>query len=699
MSKSRGPRANLEARLSECVSRGQQLDLADGEPVDESSMRGWDDSHAVPAELIREILRGRLAPDPDPRGLQLRGARIVGRLDLDNLTSAVPLELYDCLLSEGLSAVEASLSVVLLAGCVLEHPDGAPFDADRLRTTAGVFFPGTVITAKSLDGAVRLVGARVGGQLRCDGAKIRNESGPALHADGLQVDQDVHLRNQFEAVSTVADGAVRLLGARIGGQLVCSDATIRNGSGPALLADGLQVDEGVYLWNGFEAVGAGEVATVRLAQARISGRFTCGSGARIHNESGPALDCEALSARDVFLRDQFKAVGAGADGAVRLLSARIEGQLVCSGAAIRNPSGPALLGEDLQTGGDVFLQKDFEAVGAGGIGAVRLAAAHVGGQLNCSGARIRNESGPALLADRLRVDQDIYLGERFTALGVGEGGAVGLSGARVGGLLDCSGARIRNESGPALWAERLQVAEDVYFRDEFEAVGAGERGALGLVSTRVGGELQFSYTAVKNLTHPRARIELDGLTYSGVPVGPDVNQWLALLREATPAYASQPYQQLAVVCRAAGHDREVRQILMEQRRQQIRRRALTGMGARAWARFTGLALGYGYQPWRALIGLLVVVIVAVSICLTVNGALAHTKSSPSPGAGCTTVERIGVGLDLGLPLIKIQARAQCDVTGTSAGQALTAAGWLLQALAWAFATLFVAGFTAAVRRT
>jgi hypothetical protein len=56
-------------------------------------------------------------------------------------------------------------------------------------------------------------------------------------------------------------------------------------------------------------------------------------------------------------------------------------------------------------------------------------------------------------------------------------------------------------------------------------------------------------------------------------------------------------------------------------------------------------------------------------------------------------------LDLGLPLIKTAARDQCDVTESSAGRWLTVEGWVLQVLAWAFATLFVAGFTSAVRKT
>jgi len=144
----------------------------------------------------------------------------------------------------------------------------------------------------------------------------------------------------------------------------------------------------------------------------------------------------------------------------------------------------------------------------------------------------------------------------------------------------------------------------------------------------------------------------------------------------------------------------VRKILMEQRRHQVRSRALTGSGARAWARLTGLTLGYGYQPWRALIGLLTVLILAVLLSVFAeDGALARTKESPIPGAACSTVERIGVGLDIGLPLIKTGTRARCDITATPVGQGLAIAGWVLQLLAWAFATLFIAGFTGAVRKT
>lgn len=44
-------------------------------------------------------------------------------------------------------------------------------------------------------------------------------------------------------------------------------------------------------------------------------------------------------------------------------------------------------------------------------------------------------------------------------------------------------------------------------------------------------------------------------------------------------------------------------------------------------------------------------------------------------------------------------RTQCDLTTTPAGQRITIAQWCLQVFSWAFATLFIAGFTSAVRKT
>lgn len=291
------PLTDVEQRLVDYVTRGELLDLAGAEPVDEAAMRTWDSSRTVQASVLRDILRGRLAPDPDPHGLRLRGVRVAGRLDLENLTTGVGIELLDCLLGEGLVARGAKLPFLSLSGCRLEQPTQPPLDADRLNA-AELILDRAVIKAACEPGAIQLTSAHLG-QLRCDGATVRNDAGPALHADGLHADLGVFLREGFKAVGAGKAGAVRLLAANLG-QLECDGATMHSDAGPALHADGLRVDQNVFLRDGVKAVG--DDGAVR--------------------------------------RDRFEAVGAGKDGAVRLSYAHLGGQLDCTGARMCNDSGP-----------------------------------------------------------------------------------------------------------------------------------------------------------------------------------------------------------------------------------------------------------------------------------------------------------------------------------------------------------------------
>jgi hypothetical protein len=276
--------------LVDFVTSGKTLDLAGEESVNESVMRSWSETRTVQADMIREILLGRLAAPPDPHGLRLRGARIGGCLDLENITTTVGLELYDCFLPDGVVARDASLAFLTFEGCLLEHPSGPPIAADRLRVASLVSLSRSTVIASAEDGAVRLAGAHIG-YLYCPGTKIRNESGGALLADTVQVDQDVFLNDGFEAVGAGDSGAVSLTGARIGGQMYCSGAKIRNESGVALSADNMHIDQGMFLNPGFEAVGAGDNAAVRLTGTHIAGQLEF-SPTGVKNGSRPQAQLE-----------------------------------------------------------------------------------------------------------------------------------------------------------------------------------------------------------------------------------------------------------------------------------------------------------------------------------------------------------------------------------------------------------------------
>jgi hypothetical protein len=691
----------VEQSLVEHVERGEWLDLAaEDEAVDEAAMRSWGESRTCRASVIRDILRGRLVADPDPHGLRLRGARITGRLDMDNLTTDVNLELKDCLLEEGLLAQEAHLASVALTGCQIEHSAEPPLAGDGL-TCSVLALDGTRVIGHSDDGAVRLTGACISGPLTCCGAKLRNDAGSALYADSLQVGHIMDLRGGFTATGNGSDSTVNLRGANISGQLTCSGAELRNRSGPALNADNLKVDQDVYLRGGFTATGSGDDGAIRLLGAHIGGTLEC-DGAELRNDSGPALKADSLQVdQDMYLRGGFTASGSGGGGAVRLTSAHIGGQFVCDEAHLRNDSGPALSADTLQVGQDMFLTGGF--TGSGGGGAVRLHGVHIGGQLDCTGAQLRNGSGTALAAENLQVGQDVFLRGRFTGTGGGQDGAVDLTGAHIGGQLDCIGAQLCNGSGTALAAENLQVGEDMALTGGFTATGGGMGVTLDLISAQVGGAFVFAPARLEHRDDSRRWVAVDGLTYSGVPQPISPQGWRELLRRGTPGYTAQPYQQLAAGYRAMGDEQQSRVTLMAQRDDQLAR-AGTSWPERLWGRITEFTLGYGYKPWRALWFLAAVVTAScvLAVALGAHGALAQTSKTATPGRSCTVVQQVSVGLDLNLPVGTSVARAGCDLTRDSASVTaawLTAVGWVLRVLAWTFAALFVAGFTSAVRKT
>ena len=587
----------VEQSLVEHVCRGEWLDLIPEIPkeqvINESVMRSWGDDRTCRGVVIRDILRGRLVPDPDPHGLRLRGARISGQLDLKNLSTDVNLELSDCLLEDGVLARDARLASVGLIGCRIEQCAEPPLDAARL-TCSFLDLTRTRITGSGERGAVDLVGAHVGGQLDCSGAELCNDSGPALAADGLQVGEALALGGGFTATGSGERGAVRLVGAHVGGQLDCSGAELCNDSGPALAADGLQVGQALALGGGFTATGRGER------------------------------------------------------------------------------------------------------------GAVRLTGAHISHYLYCRGAHLRNASGPALAAGGLQVDRSLFLTDKFTATGRGERGAVNLVGAHIAGSLDCRGAHLRNKSWPALAADGLQVGGVLFLTGGFTATGSGKRGAVNLTGARVGGTLFFDPPRPEH-TADSHRLAVDGLTYAGVPQPISAKDWLRLLRYGTPGYAAQPYQQLAAGYRALGNERQAREILMAQRDDELAR-ADTRWPEQLWGKITKVTLGYGYQPWRALLFLAAVVVVScvLAVVLGAHGALAQTSKTATPGRSCTVVQQVSVGLDLNLPVGTSVARADCDLTMDSASATaawLSAVGWVLRLAAWVFAALFIAGFTTAVRKT
>lgn len=351
-------------------------------------------------------------------------------------------------------------------------------------------------------------------------------------------------------------------------------------------------------------------------------------------------------------------LGDGPYIAVHLGGARIGGLVNFSGAHLVSTGSAALQASSLRTGGGVFLNRGFRADGTGESGVVRLPGAVIGTMLNLEGATICNPDGPALVGDYLQTGSNVMLSNGFLAEGRRDSGTVRLLGARIGGQLVC-------DDGQARAAEPGELS-------------------LNLTQVRVAGEL------VLPASFPVGPIEVTGLTYRGEPRNATLAEWLDMLAHRTTRYTSQPYFQLASVQAGAGHERNARLIHLARHRDLLRRGDL-GFRGRSWHRITGLTAGYGYRPARAL-GWLVGTL-ALSVLLTLGaGALGLL-------GGCSLVEQVGLGLNAATPLVKV-GEARCAVDpGRGLGPAVIALGWVLQVLAWAFLTLFVAGFTGLMRRS
>ncbi|HEV7974543.1 hypothetical protein [Amycolatopsis sp.] len=548
------------------------------------------EGRVIQADKLTEVLRSA------PRALKVAGARIVGELDLSDLRTSVPLTLTSCRFDQPIRLERAHLSFLDLSRCTIPA-----IYADGLRIEHGI----VLSEVRCLKGGIDLTDAVIGGTLLLSGAELANDEGAALDADRLVVSGSVFLRAGFRAEATDELGAVRMFGARIGGQLDMSDARVSNTDGPAFGADGMSVEESAHF-------------------SRVAAATTCD------------------------------------DDTIRLRGVHIGGQLRMDGAQLTNTDGPAVGADGITVDGDAQFTEGFRAETASPNGTVRLAGARIGGELQLWGAQLKNSAGPAFLGDHLVVGETLTFGDGFRAEGAGPDGCFRLFGARISGQLIGNGGHLVCQGGPALTASTCRVESTVLFNDGFRAESTGDAATIIFIDAHFGTQLSFrdaeivqnnpeqdgidldGVTVKGSLVLPLSgtRVDADGLTYAQVPWDATLDEWLSMLAEHPAGYRAQPYQQLAKVHRAAGHERDARRILIAQQRDLRRRGDIGGPFRRLVHRLSGVLIGYGYRPWRPLGGLLATVVLAL---LLTFGAGARNMSTHSPGrppGACTAVENV-----------------------------------------------------------
>jgi hypothetical protein len=218
-------RSDTEARVREAIVAGDPVDLrTDDEKMSDGQSRGRDALRPLDARMLEGVLRRSDWPQP-PIRLWLRRVCITGRLDLDAVELAYPVILLRCWFEDDIRLTDASLPALTLTRCRLRG-----LDAAQVNIRGDLKLPRTLSS-----GAVRLRGARIGGNLVLNRAWLTSSGGPALSAERVHVEQDMVCSGLHTR------GAVNLNGAQIGGRLDLSKAKLCNPERVALGADGLTV--------------------------------------------------------------------------------------------------------------------------------------------------------------------------------------------------------------------------------------------------------------------------------------------------------------------------------------------------------------------------------------------------------------------------------------------------------------------------
>ncbi|ADD41801.1 hypothetical protein [Stackebrandtia nassauensis] len=368
-----------ERRIAMAMNTGRLVDL-----------RETDDP--VRAAVLQKLLdeAGDVAV-----ALRVRGARIVGHLNLGGRHIRIPVDLRECHFTGKILLAKSRLPELSLRGshCPLGlsgrglHIDGALNLADtRMDDT---------LYLKRLCAEIVFL----------DGAHLRSTNF-ALQLRGAEVKQELYCGRRF-----TAHGKVFMYGIKIGGQLDMNDAVLHNSGENCLVLNNSEVRQDVQLRN------ARIAGTTRFTKAKIGGNLELTSmAASAPGDSAVVADMIEVE-QNVLLNKGFSAIGE-----VDFFLARVGGRLEVDGAWLSNPGGDAF-SASRATIGQSLLLNDLATQGA-----IRLYGSKITGQLSVNGSTIISPDRIALDMGQCEIVQSLWI----------------CRGSRIEGTVDLTNARIGN---------------------------------------------------------------------------------------------------------------------------------------------------------------------------------------------------------------------------------------------------------------
>jgi hypothetical protein len=565
----------------------------------------------VSAELLRKVCH-ELRDQADPRGLRLSNAIVTGCLDLAGLTVPFPIRFGNCEFESALVAEGADLFELSVTSCprlpgVLANGLRVRRDLDlsRSHVTGGhrtsastskrsavwlcesaiggrLLCVNTIINADgersvqadrmhvggavrllhrfTARGEIRLLAARIDGSLDQTGARIECSAGPALDLGDVVIGGSLFLIADPAGRRPVIEGRVDMGSARISGQVLIRDATLREPGdlptdsayarhrvrGTAVSAPRLSVGAEVTLEGACEVTGGLDLSMSDMSSLSI------GANCVLRAPGRTALDLTNAEIRALLRLDQNAVV----EGTTRLAGATIRGTLALHGR-MSDPEHESLVGGSAMTvTGDVYLD-DLRTDG----GRVAFRGARRG-SLHAHGAELHNPAGDTISLNQATVNGSVRLVDGFTSTGLVVLNRSTITGRLqlTGGSFTCPAPAPGNVHGHAI-----------------QAISATMRRGIDLGWASVTPSADFTDTVTTYLADDPAtwpqHFTIAGLTYDrfeaphGAQPKPVWNHAarIAWLSRQT-VFDSGPYEQAARVFRRHGYAREAEQILIAQRR-------------------------------------------------------------------------------------------------------------------------------------
>jgi uncharacterized protein YjbI with pentapeptide repeats len=415
------------------------------DPKDEKDTRWSDECRQLSARFLQDLLTRAPWREATPfAGIQIKGARIVGNLDLENAKLIRSVSILDSRIEGDVNLVRAQTDSLIWLDCSVMNgsfaADGLHSESDLLLRSGNMFKSEVSLSGAKIDGKLEMTGTsffkdvdltdmKVGGQLNMFGAGFNGVLkatllkvggylfAPSIGENKTRFQNDVFLTGaeitgSVTFIGTSFDGALNAGLLQVGGNLVMNSAAQNKAS-----------------FKGVDLTGAKVAGSVNLGGASFDGALEAA-----FLQVGGTLGMASEAPNKASFKD------------ANLASAKVAGNVLMTGANFEG----ALNASSLEVGGDLSMQSD--AGNRTSFKAVNLNGAKIKGQLNMSGASFEG----ALEASLLRVDGNLFMQD--DAQNKASFKNVILNGAKVAGNVSMIGATFDG----ALTAGLLQVDGNLF---------------------------------------------------------------------------------------------------------------------------------------------------------------------------------------------------------------------------------------------